>query len=442
MNNYAGEKVLVFGFGILGGGVATVRWLLHHGAQVTVTDLKSREELAPSIEKISGDVVYHLGGHTKEDIEDADIVVVNPDVPISNEFIRYAQKLGKQIENEATIFYELFPGKIIAVTGTRGKTTTTLWINHFLNTTHRSSIAGNSTTNPYLQVLEQADKLDVAVVETPSYHLELFPARRAPDIAVITNLTPDHLNRHGSMTQYIATKARLFAGQKATDHLILNADDPNTELLLQKNPLAQISFFSVQKHEPAEILEGFDRGEHNAANLLAAALAAHLAGCSWTDIQNAIPTLPQAAMRQEIVFQNDCLTVINDTTATSPEGAIAAIRRFESPNSIFIFGGTDRQLTFDAWAQAANRIDPDRVVFIAGSATDKMLEVLGWKHAFVFDTLSECIQAALEKSKQYPAATVIFSPGAKSFEKFKNEYDRGEQFNEIINRLLKHADAR
>lgn len=437
MNAYHGKNVLLFGLGVLGGGVATANWLIDHGARLVITDLKSEHELAPSIEKIRSGAEFHLGGHTNEDMAWADIIVMNPDVSIEDPFIAHARALGKQLENEATIFYDNFPGKIVAVTGTRGKTTTTLWINHFLSTMCRSSIAGNSTTHPYLEMLERADELDWVVTELPSYHLELFPAHRAPDIAVITNLTPDHLNRHGSMERYADTKANMFTGQTAAQHLILNADDPNTDLFLQKKPAARISFFSINPQQPSEIsLQDFNRGDHNTANLLAAALAAHTAGCSWHAIQKAIPDLPQVPLRQEVVFESERLTIINDSAATSPEGALAAINRFESPSTIFVFGGTDRQLLFDAWAHAVRSIDPNRLIFLTGSATEKMLAALALKKKpDAYDTLPECVQAALEKARNYPNALIVFSPGAKSFEKFKNEYDRGDQFNKIIQPL-------
>jgi len=435
MDTYRGKNVLVFGLGILGGGVATTNWLLDRGARVTVTDLKSHEQLDAAIKEIRGDVVFRLGGHSRGDIDANDVVVINPDVPLKNEFIQYALALGKRVENEATIFFEQFPGKLIAITGTRGKTTTALWTNHFLATTFRSSTAGNSTSNPYLSVLSNAGELDVVVAEVPSYHLELFPCGRSPDIALITNISPDHLNRYESLDDYASTKANIFRGQRNSDHLVLNADDGYTDFFRAKKPAAVISYFSGDSRRPDNVaLAGFNRGEHNVMNLLAAARAASLAGCPWEAINAAIPTLPQPAMRQEVVLRNDRLTVINDTTATSPEGARAAFKRFGGPHTVFIVGGTDRQLEFGSWAQDAARLGPDAFVFLAGSATQKMLTSLGWTKQ-PFDTLGECVQAALDRARLLPNATIVFSPGAKSFEKFKNEYDRGEQFVRAVHDL-------
>ncbi len=464
MTEYRNKKVLVFGLGLLGGGVATVNWLVQRGAHVTVTDLKSRKELASSIAKIIGKIKYRLGGHTHDDIKTHDIIVVNPDVSIKNPLIQYALKIGKIVQNEATIFHENFPGDIVAITGTRGKTTTTLWANHLLGGMPRSSIAGNSTASPYLKILGSPKKSAVAVTEVSPKHLELFPTQRVPDIAIITNLSPDHLNRHGTLENYAAIKARIFRNQTLHNALILNANNRWTKFFLRQKPKSRIFFFSLRPLSRTQnglflsgkniyfknnggsrkvfLLNNFTLGEHNIANLLAATLAAHLAGCSWQIIAKSIQTLPQPSLRQEVVFKNKKLIVVNDTTATSPEGTVAAIKRFKSPSSVFIFGGTDRQLIFDDWAREVRKnIAQENVFFLAGSATNKMLAALKWRKisGHVFSTLKECIQAALTKSREYPRSFLVFSPAAKSFEKFKNEYDRGEQFTRVAKKLIAHV---
>ncbi len=143
-NLFKGKKVLVFGLGLLGGGVATTNWLLKHGAKVTITDLKNKKQLAPSLKKIKGRVALKLGGHSEKDIRENEIIVLNPDVSPKNPLVKLARKLGKQIENEATIFYKLCPKPIVAVTGTRGKTTTANWLAHFLNARYKTIVSGNS----------------------------------------------------------------------------------------------------------------------------------------------------------------------------------------------------------------------------------------------------------------------------------------------------------
>ncbi|MDO8591925.1 MAG: Mur ligase family protein, partial [bacterium] len=190
------SKVLVFGLGLLGGGVATTNWLIKHGAQVTVTDLKDENYLEPSLRRLKGKLLrqaqgrlkLRLNGHDKKDIEDNEIIVFNPDVSIKNPFVKYAQKIGRQIENEATIFYKLCPQPIVAVTGTRGKTTTANWTGHFLAAEYKTVVSGNSYIEPLLKTLDSLDSCPanlfsnsrelenrrMVVNEIPSYHLEYF----------------------------------------------------------------------------------------------------------------------------------------------------------------------------------------------------------------------------------------------------------------------------
>lgn len=464
--SFKNKKVLVFGLGLLGGGVATTNWLLKQGAKVTVTDTKDKQTLKSSLKNIKGKVKLSLGGHHSKDIDSADVIAVNPGVPLSNIYIKRAIRKGKTLVNETMLFYDGWPKMLAGVTGTRGKTTTAHWLNHFLNAGRRSTLAGNSSDHPFLKVLDRAKRYDIAVAETPSFQLELFgPETRTPDIAVITNISPDHLNHHGSMRAYVLAKANIFKHQKSDQCLILNADNPWTPFLLKQKPKAYVWFFSRRKGlrknqnglyyrrgavhfqfggKSQKVLDVLDfaqhYGEHNLENLLASSLAAYLAGVSGEQIRERIPTLPAVPLRQEIVFQNKKLTIINDTTATSPEGGIAAVRRFAGSHTVLITGGTDRQLDFKPWAKAVARyIKPVNIVLLSGSATDKMLKEFKVKNSKfkVFDTLKECLEAALKQAGKYPKSVVLFSPASKSFEKFKNEFDRGRKFNGLVKKWIR-----
>ena len=260
IKTFAGMKVLVFGLGILGGGVAAANWLIRHGARVTVTDLKTEVDLADSLNKLEQPVNLKLGGHDDEDIQHCDLVLFNPDIPVRSPYVTLAQKLNKRVENEATLFYWLCRLPIIAVTGTRGKTTTCAWIEHFLNQRFMAVPAGNSPDNPFmhtLQVLEDAArdreansraKARIVVNELPSYHLEYFEGMdRSPDVAVVTNIFQDHLNRHTSMQEYVDTKANIFRHQTMEQSLILNHNNPWTAYLGQQSrPSAIDAFFNVR----------------------------------------------------------------------------------------------------------------------------------------------------------------------------------------------------
>jgi len=475
---FDGMKVLVFGLGILGGGVAAANWLLRHGARVTVTDLKTEAELAVSLGRLEKPVRLKLGGHDETDVKKCDLVLFNPDIPAGSRFVVLARGLGKRVENEATLFYRLCRLPIVAVTGTRGKTTTCAWIEHFLKACSIPIPAGNSPTNPFmhtLQLLEEDsdvkpsggdDRTRIVVNELPSYHLEYFgPGNRGPDIALVTNIYRDHLNRHTSMEEYADTKANIFRQQTEEQTLILNRESAWSAFLGQRVSRQRQLFFSTSPlpaaaaglyHEKgraryrapgsssdAAVLEtgGFakKRGAHNLENLLASALTAYRAGACWSGIQSALETVPEIAFRQEVVFKDDRLTVINDNAATSPDGCMAAVNRFGGGRCILIAGGTDRELDYTGWADTVNRLISRRnLIFLEGSATEKMLSALAGsaERPNIHPTLAACFDAALERAGNYRGATIVFSPGAKSFEKFDNEFERGRVFNEIVEERL------
>jgi len=463
-NYFTGKKVLVFGLGLLGGGVATTNWLLKQRAKVTVTDLKDEKQLASSLKKIKGKVKLALGGHREEDIKKNEIIVLNPDVSPKNRFVKLARELGKQVENEATIFYKLCSKPIVAVTGTRGKTTTANWLAHFLNVRYKTIVSGNSYIEPLLKTLDRVNKFSVVVNELPSYQLELFSKDiKAPE-AIITNVYQDHLNRHGSLESYAHVKANIFKNQTKEQNLILNYDNKWTSFFLKLKPKSRTWFFSLSplppklagvfykdgaiffqnggKIERALTVGSFIKkwGEHNLYNLLAASLMAFLCGISWLRIQQRIKTLPQIPFRQEVVFKNKKIKIINDTTATSPDGGIAAIERFGGPNCVLITGGTDRQLDYSKWAGVVSKmIKRENLIFLAGSATEKMIKSLNLplEKVMIYGTLKECIQAGLAKTRKLGNAVLLFSPAAKSFEKFKNEFDRGKQFNTLIRKEVR-----
>lgn len=436
------KKVLQMGLGILGGGVATARWLLERGAILTITDLKDEIFLKPSLEKLApfkDKIKYVLGKHEEKDFLENDIVVINPDVSKDNKFVELARKAGKQIENELTLFYKFcLSSNMVAVTGTRGKTTTVNWIGHLLRSQNASTLVlGNSPEKPLLQEIKKCNENTNIVIEAPSFLLEICDESKfAPHIAVITNLYQDHINRHKSMEHYAEAKSHIFKHQQASDFLILNKEDEWTEFFLKQKPKAQVLFFSETNTMENE--EEFKKqwGFHNLQNFKVARRVALTLGVSPEEIKKQIPTLPQIKFRQEKIFDNGKLQIYNDTTATSPEALTASMQRFLlSPEKIvFISGGTDRELDFKQWAEAVKAIiKPENLVFLSGSATEKMKKALGWSDFNEFDTLEACFEKALEIVKNEKMSKIVFSPGAKSFEKFKNEFDRGEKFNVLIN---------
>lgn len=480
MERFKNKKVLVMGLGTLGGGIATTTWLVRHGAKVTVTDLRSKRELASSIRAL-GDtakkVRWVLGKHRAQDFRTHDIVVVNPAVRRESAFLKIAQRAGKTITNDARIFFDLAPNPTIAVTGTRGKTTTVHWIAHFLRARDRNVFAaGNTPERPLLADLDRLARRPhtLAVVELSSWQLELLgEARRAPDIALITNLYPDHLNRYRNMEDYARAKAHIFQNQNPAQVLVLNHRNPWTPFFLRMKPRGKVYLFSARGlpshaqgifikngalifHEanvsrtlaPQAFVRDFARvrGIHNLENLLAAALAAHLAGISWQTIFARVSSLPSIPFREEVVVKRKDLLVVNDSAGTSPDATAAALERFKGSGTFLITGGTDKKLEFRGLARAiARSIPPPRVFFLNGSATKKLVSELTRIGFFqknppqIFEELPAALLAIARKLKTHRTqlqTTVLFSPGAASFEKFKNEFDRGRQFTAYSRKIL------
>jgi len=472
-NQFKDKKVLLIGLGILGGGVSIANWLVKQSAKLSITDSKPREYFKDSIKEIKVNVTYFFENCSEQNIADADIIVLNQAVPQSSPLVQIAERLGKPIFNESKIFYENCTKPIIAITGTRGKTTTTNWVAHLLG--KGAIIAGNSTAQPLLKMLPKTKNKECRIVvnEIPSFQLERF--NNVPKIALITNIFVDHLARHGTMENYALAKANIFKNQSLEDILILNDDNEWTRFFLKQNPQAEVWYFSLNKLPENKNGLYYDKdwiylkikgsktaqkildvksfygmwGKHNLANLLSAMLAAHLAGESWTNIKKRIKSLPQVKFRQELIATHKKIDIVNDTTATSPEGGIAAAERFGSPYCVLISGGTDSNLDYKGWDKAILKyIKPENILLLNGSATKKMLaEFLKNTDASKItlkETLEECVDVAFQKisalgkpdNSEKHRLTILFSPSAKSFEKFKNEFDRGEQFNKIIRRKI------
>ncbi|MBU1730429.1 UDP-N-acetylmuramoyl-L-alanine--D-glutamate ligase [Patescibacteria group bacterium] len=476
------KKVLVMGLGGFGGGIASAKWLLANGARVTITDLKNEVALKKSLASFSvrqrKNITFVLGRHRKIDFKTNDLIIVNPDVPQTSPFLEIARKYNKELQNDSSLFFQFTKSPTVAVTGTRGKTTTTNWIAQILSHHFgKMEPIGNSTKNPLLQNLKNNHTGNTHtakkpfVIELSSWQLELaLRAERAPHIAVITNLYPDHLNRHKTMEEYAGAKANIFANQNQENFLILNYNNPWTKFFLNKKPKAQVFFFST-KILPKNVngvfvnddkiifqnngaqktiapVVGFEKkwGQHNLANLLTSALAVTLYDPSIHITRKVVQSLTEIYLRQETVYEDKNLLVINDSASTSPDALISAVLRFGQKNldkkhtSVFICGGTRKNLPFDKVTKILKQnVMPQNLIFLSGTATDDLICELKKINYFkqtpqVFDTLKECWIYAL-KLTGFTSKTVVFSPGAASFEKFKNEFDRGEQFNKLVEKL-------
>lgn len=445
LNNIRDKKVLLVGLGILGGGVATAKWLIKNGAKLTITDLKDENYLGSSLKKLKKlNIKYVLGKHKEEDFKNADLIVLNPDVPVDSPFVKIAKEVGVPITNELNLFVENVKTKnIVAITGTRGKTTTVQWTAFLMDKIlGRTFVVGNSPKQPFLGMIDKIKENDHVVIESPSYHLEIVNKSFKPKVSVITNIFRDHINRHKTESNYAKIKMNIFKYQDKDDFLILNKQDKWTDKILKKKLNPKVVLFPNKKVLP-ELPKDF--GEHNENNLTIAILVLKIFGGDISKVGKFIKELPQPTFRQEKVFENKKMLVVNDSAATSPEATIAAVKRFSSTslgtsnssNLFLITGGTDKGLDYKELGEFLSKnISSKNLILLGGSATEKLKKSLKFQEVKEFETLEECVKEVLRLCSGQAKTTLLFSPGAKSFEKFKNEFDRGEKFNKLVKKYF------
>lgn len=455
---FTGRRVLIVGLGLHGGGASAVRWFVRHGAKVRVTDLKDEQALQPTLRRLRlPGVVWHLGGHQAADFRWAEIIYQNQGVPARLPELRQAAKRGAKIVNETSLFFERCPAMIIGVTGTRGKSTTTALLGEMVKSQWpQTVVSGNIRQTPMLDVLDRLRSDDRVLLELSSFQLEFLPAvRRSPAVAVMTNLKVDHLNRYPSLEAYGQAKLEIFRWQKKNDTAVLNYDNPWTRRAGQ-GIKSQVLWFSQHGRPPGHsvrlekdhVVEYKDRrrtpvlhlrdfplvGEHQRDNLLAAVSVARVLGIESKKIAVAVKNFHGLPSRQELVRRWRHHECINDTTATTPDGTLAALAVW--PKALFIVGGTDKVLNFTALAKAfvAHRTT---LVFLPGTATDQLRAALkksGYHHRHeVAESMAAAVRHATRLAR--PGQAIVLSPGAASFGLFQHEFDRGDQFVRAVKKL-------
>jgi UDP-N-acetylmuramoylalanine--D-glutamate ligase len=455
--NWKDKHVLIFGLGQYpqGSGISAALMFAKLGANVIATDAKKEEEIAENVKRLRKfkNVSFVLGEHRLKDIEWADLIVANPRVRPSQTEMIHARKLGKIITSDIALFLDRCPAQVIAVTGTRGKSTTSTMIAEMLKAAKKKVwLGGNILVSP-LTFLSKVKKNDVVVLELSSWQCEsLGSAQNQPHISVITNMMRDHLNTYNGMEDYAEAKAQIFRHQKPTDYTILNADDEYGKRWI-KEAASMVRTFGKSKRRDASYdarqlyLDGkklFEirsltlMGEHNVKNALAASLAASLAGASKSAIQKTLKVFKPLENRLQFIKTVKGIAYVNDTCATTPDGAIAAYRALKPryDHLWFIMGGADKELEYEELGDELKK-GKDRVgVFVfPGNASDKLVKELtdqevGFEHV---SNMQEAVARAAEVAMSGDA--VILSPAAASFGLFKNEFDRGEQFVKEVKKL-------
>src|SRR6266487_665535 len=450
--NLRGKRVLVMGLGLQGSGMASARYAARQGAIVRVTDMKSPEVLAPAVQALSGlPIEFVLGQHRNEDFLWADVVIRNPGVSRSSPYLLLAQEHGARIEREIAPFFLAFPGRIIGVTGARGKTTTASLLYEILRASSLPTVLGGNVAGiETLSLLPQITEQTLVVLELSSWQLEgLAPHAISPSVAVMTNVYPDHLNTYNSMEDYAEAKANIFRHQPANGLAVFNYDNPWTRRFGEEAP-AETWFTSMQlggsfargsTHvDPFIFTDTPLVGKHNLENILLATTTARLLGVSDSVIAEAVRHFRAVAHRLEEIHERNGVRFINDSSSTTPVAGRVGLEAFAQP-IVLVAGGNTKHLPLEHWPTTIVQRCRD-VVLLAGNGTDELLPEIqaeaqrrGVSNPVrgVFSNFTEAMNAAISLTR--PGDVLLFSPGFTSFGMFLNEFDRGDQFVKYVHAL-------
>ncbi|KKS65259.1 MAG: UDP-N-acetylmuramoylalanine-D-glutamate ligase, UDP-N-acetylmuramoylalanine-D-glutamate ligase [Parcubacteria group bacterium GW2011_GWC1_43_12] len=474
------KKVTVMGIGLHGGGLGVVKFFAKQGAKVLATDLRKEKELKESLEKIKDlPVELVLGEHRTKDFEETDLVIKNPAVPEKSEFLEIARKRNIPIDSDIGIFLELCPAPIIGVTGTKGKSTTSSILAHLLKKKYHNVILAGNIRTSVLEKLPEINKDSVVVLELSSWQLaDAKSHKKSPHVSVITNVFPDHQDRYSSYNEYVEDKKLIFRFQDEKDFLFLNYGEQNLqemageakskvyfyspngdELLMEDWPphLRQAPrigayargekiYFGANKEEICALSDIKIPGRHVLNNALAAISVAKLFDVPSQDIKSALAEFPGLEGRLQLVAEKRGVKYYNDTTATNPDAAIAAISAFEQkeelePNLILIAGGADKDLEFEEMAKKINQ-SCKAAILLDGTATEKLEQKIrenlssGRKKELIIKKTDDINEAVLiSRDFSTKGDIVLLSPGAASFGLFRHSYERGEKFMEVVKNL-------
>lgn len=444
---------------ILGGarqGLSAARWLARHGARVTLNDRRPAEQMVAAQAALQGVAVrWVLGSHPLEILETTDVLCLSGGVPLDNPLVVEAGRRGIPLTNDTQLFMEAVPCRTIGITGSAGKTTTTSLVGEMAKAAlgHRAYVGGN-IGDPLLNYVDEMRTDDLAILEISSFQLEQMTA--SPQVAAVLNITPNHLDRHGTMEAYTAAKRRILEFQGSQDLAVLGREDPGSWALRTAVHGRLVSFgmgpieggedgsslqegllylhergLDIALLEPKKILL---RGQHNLMNTLAAFAIGLAAGLPLDAMLGAVQEFQGVPHRLEFVRTWKGASWYNDSIATAPERTMAAIRSFHEP-IVLLLGGRDKNLP---WSELGDLVHQrvDHVVLF-GEAAAKIEAVLGssgqGKHPYTLDrcrTLEEAVRAAVCRVE--PGDVVLLSPGGTSFDEFNDFEERGEAFRKWV----------
>jgi UDP-N-acetylmuramoylalanine--D-glutamate ligase len=441
---FAGKRVVVMGLGRFGGGIAAARWLVGQGARVTVTDLAPAKDLAESVSELDGlPIQYRLGGHNPADLDGCEMLVVSPAVPKDrSDFVTRAKAKGVRISSEMNLFAERCPARrIIGITGSAGKSTTTAMIGSILQAACPASgpgraWMGGNIGHSLLPNLTEMSPEDVVVLELSSFQLEdLGSIRWSPNFALITNLQPNHLDRHGTFEAYADAKLNIVRFQRPSDAVFVHARDEATAKRVRDagggERLKRFEFdaaFADALRVP---------GSHNRGNAAAAIAVARAVGIGDEEIRAGLAAFTGLPHRLELVGEFGGVRYFNDSKATTSESARIALEAFDEP-VIMLVGGRGKGAPFTELARAMAKKAKGVVCY--GETQGEFLRELGAadaasRQARVASADSFEHAVALGRQMAAPGDVVVLSPACTSYDMFKNYEQRGETFRQIVRRL-------
>ena len=464
LRNLKDKRITIMGLGLNQGGLGVARLLAKAGAKILITDLKTKKELGPSLEKLKDfDIKYILGRHREEDFINIDMAIQNPAVPHNSKYLEIARTHEVPIETDLGLFLQLCPSKnIIAVAGTKGKSTVSQLIYRIFKEAQKDTILAGNIGISVLDVLEKINPQTWLILEISTWQMEGIKNRKFhPQTAVLTNILPDHLDRYRNYKEYIRSEKLIFKHQKSNDNLIVNYDNEETIKIKKETGLPIYWFSAKEKIEPGCYLENdkliFQSGEykttfakisdlllpglHNLENILAASTVGFIHNIPGEIILKALKNFPGVPYRLEFIGEFRGIKFYNDTCATTPEATLAALESFTEQPIILFLGGKDKKLNYENFGEAIGKNKKiKKIILLQHPAYDASLKILSAlkKHLdsekiIQTSNLKVGIEIALQHTQ--PNDLVLLSPAAASFGMFENEFDRGDQFNKIVRNL-------
>lgn len=451
--NFEGKKVLVCG--MARSGVSAAQCLYELGARVTISDSKAEEKLAEALQPLEGmDIRRCLGDQAQPaDLESYDLAVTSPGIPMQAPILRAVQAAGVPLIGELELGAQVSRAPLYAVTGTNGKTTTTTLIGEIFRNLGKTTYVVGNIGYPFTACALRCGEEDVAVAEVSSFQLETITTFH-PHIAVMCNITEDHLNRHGTMEEYIRVKERIFENMGQGDYAVLNLDDPIVRGMAERIPCAPAFFSRRQEVETGAYLEGEEvvfslnghkkrvlradeiriPGEHNLENALAATALAMLAGVPAPVVRHTLKTFPGVEHRIETVRTVEGVTYINDSKGTNVDASIRAVRAMKAP-TVLLAGGYDKHTDFLPLAREILTSKIHTVVVLGDTAEqiERALRAVGFESILHAKTFEEAVLLARSCAKE--GENVLLSPACASFDMFRDYEERGRVFKEIVSRL-------